>query len=201
LAVAMITTNIISFKIIQIFGIKFSGGTLLFPVCLIIGDLTTEVYGFRRSRAVIVLTVGCYFAYTLFTQLAIYLPPAPEWKSQDIFAQVFSQTPRFFVAGTMAYLTSELTNSYVMSRMKIRNKGKYFSLRATVSAVVAELVNTSVFMSLAWAGKMEFGFLVGAVSAGTTIKVLVQSLVLPITWMLVRKLKTMEGVDHFDRKF
>lgn len=200
LAVAMLTANIISFKIMQLFGIQFSGGTLLFPVCLIVGDLMTEVYGFRRSRGAIFLTLGCYFAYTFFTQLAIYMPAAPEWKNQDLFQGVFGQTPRFCVAGAAAYLTSELTNSYIMSRMKVINKGKYFSFRATASAIAAELVNTSVFMSIAWAGRMEPGFLAGAVLAGTVIKVSVQTIVLPVTSRLATKLKLLEGVDHFDGK-
>jgi uncharacterized PurR-regulated membrane protein YhhQ (DUF165 family) len=61
LAVALMTTNIIAFKFVQLFGIKFGAGTLMFPACLIVGDLTTEVYGFRRTRKVVVLSLVCYF--------------------------------------------------------------------------------------------------------------------------------------------
>ena len=200
MALVFITTNIISFKFIQIFGVKFGAGTLLFPATLIIGDLTTEVYGFARTRKIIILSMTCFLVYIFFTQLAMYLPAAPEWKDQAIFEQVFGQTPRFFVAGTLAYLSSELVNAYVMSRMKIMHKGKYFFLRAMVSSVAAELVNTSVFMGIAWAGKMGLLFLIGVALSGTGIKILLQALVLPLTSILATKLKAMEGVDHFDAK-
>jgi uncharacterized integral membrane protein (TIGR00697 family) len=139
LAVALMTTNIIAFKFIQVFGFKFGAGTLMFPACLIVGDLTTEVYGFRRSRKVILLSLACYFVFMLFTQLAIWLPPAPEWKDQAAFSQVFGQAPRIFVAGAFAYLAGELSNSLVMSRMKIRDNGKHFWRRAMASAIVGEL--------------------------------------------------------------
>lgn len=200
LAVALITTNIIAFKFIQIFGIKFGAGTLMFPVCLVIGDLTTEVYGFHRSRKVILLSLACFFAYTLITQLAVALPPAPEWKDQAVFSAVFSQSLRLFIAGSMAYLAGELSNSYVMSKMKIFNNGRYFWSRAMLSAVVGELANTSVFMSVAWLGNMDFSFLLNVIFNGTIIKIVIQALVLPITTLLAIKLKVLEGVDHFDAK-
>ena len=114
---------------------------------------------------------------------------------------MFGQTPRFFIAGACAYLSSELINAYIMSRMKIVHHGKYFSLRAMVSAVVGELTNTSVFMSIAWLGNMELSFLAGVILTGTMIKTLVQTIVLPFTAILAAKLKAMEGVDHFDHKF
>lgn len=198
LLVALITTNIVAFKFFQIFGMKFGAGTLMFPVCLIVGDLMTEVYGFRRSRRVILLCLGCFFAYTLVAQLAIALPPAPEWKDQEAFQTVFGQSPRLFVAGTLAYLTGELTNSLVISRMKIYSDGRYFWGRATVSAVIAELSNTTVFMVVAWLGSMDIGFLLGVIVNGTVLKVIIQTCVLPITTYLAVKLKILEGVDHFD---
>ena len=192
------TTNIIAFKLVQLFGIKFGAGTLMFPACLIVGDLTTEVYGFRRTRKVVVLSLVCSFAYMVFTQLAIWLPPAPEWKDQAVFSQVFGQAPRIFIAGAFAYLAGELSNSLVISRMKIRDNGKYFWRRAMASAIVGELANTSVFMSFAWAGKMGLGSLLHVILNGTLIKIVVQALVLPVTTALAVKFKTLEGVDHFD---
>jgi len=200
LAVALITTNIIAFKFIELGGIKFGAGTLMFPVCLIIGDLMTEVYGFRRSRTVILLSLACFFAYTVITQIAILLPPAPEWKDQEAFSAVFSRSPRLFMGGALAYLAGELSNSYVMSKVKIINDGKYFWWRAMLSAVIAELVNTTVYMGVAWAGTMEVGFLLKVILNGTLLKVLVQTLVLPITTILAVKFKMLEGVDHFDGK-
>lgn len=198
LAVALITTNIIAFKFIQILGIKFGAGTLMFPLCLIIGDLTTEVYGFHRSRKVIFLSLVCFFVYTVITQLAVALPPAPEWKNQEIFSAVFQQSPRLFTGGALAYLAGELSNSYVMSKVKIINDGKYFWWRAMLSAVIGELINTSVFMSVAWAGNMEIAFLLSVIINGTILKVIIQAIILPITTMLATRLKTLEGVDHFD---
>jgi len=198
LTAALITTNIIGFKFIALFGTKFGAGTLMFPACLIVGDLTTEVYGFRRSRNVIFISVALFFAYTVVTQIAMILPPAPEWKHQLEFEAVFSQSPRLFVGGAFAYLAGELSNSWVMSKVKIINDGKYFWWRAMLSAVVGELANTTTYMIVAWGGIMTPGFLFQVILTGATIKIIVQTLVLPLTTALAVKFKKLEGVDHFD---
>ena len=198
MGVALLTTNIIAFKFFQLFGVKFGAGNLMLPVCVIVGDLISEVYGYRRTRQIIWTSLACYLAYVLVTQLAVWLPPAAEWTQQAVFAQVFGQTPRLFVAGSLAYLAAELSNSWIISRMKIRDDGKYFWRRAVVSSIVAELANTAVFMSVAWAGRMPLLFLAHVVVNGTLLKIAIQTLVLPVTSALVRLLKRKEGVDHFD---
>jgi hypothetical protein len=200
LSVALITTNIIAFKFITIGGLKFGAGTLLFPLCLILGDIISEVYGYKKSRKLILISLFGFFVYTLFVQLAVHLPPAPEWSHQEAFATVFNYAPRLFIAGALAYLAGELTNSYVLTKIKVQMAGRHFWWRAIASTVVGETANTTTFMLIAFLGKMEISFLLIVIFNGIWMKTLIEILVLPLTTLLVKKLKAKEGIEHFDAK-
>jgi uncharacterized integral membrane protein (TIGR00697 family) len=200
LGAALIITNVFSFKFIDVFGFKFGAGAILFPFCLILGDILTEIYGFRRARHVIITSLVCFFFYALVSQIIIALPPAPGWPHQEMFKTIFSLAPRIFIAGALAYLAGELCNSFIMSRMKIRDKGRYFYSRAMTSTIFGELVNSAVFFTIAFAGSYSFALIVTLIINGTVLKTFIEALVLPLTTLIVRRIKILENVDHFDQK-
>jgi uncharacterized integral membrane protein (TIGR00697 family) len=199
LGAALIITNVFSFKLVILFGFTFGAGALLFPVCLILGDIITEVYGFKRARSVILTSLLCFFFYAVVSQVVITLPPAPQWKHQEAFAAIFSFAPRVFVAGALAYLIGEISNSFVMSRMKTHSGGQHFFARALLSTIVGELLNSAVFFTIVFWGKFEFSVIVSAIVNGTILKTAIEILVLPLTQAIVSKLKHAEGVEFFDK--
>lgn len=200
LCTALIITNTIGSKLIDIMGLKFGAGTLMFPVCLIIGDLTSEVYGFRRTRVLIILSLLCFFVFTAMTQIAIALPAAAEWPHQEAFATVFGQSPRVFIAGALAYLAGELTNSYSLTRLKVASGGRYFWWRAMASTIIGQITNTIVFIGIVFGDKLELPTLLSVIANGIMIKVVIEAIVLPITARIAHYLKKAEGIDHFDTK-
>ncbi len=198
LATFLITTNVMALKFFEVAGVKFGAGMLFFPFCLITGDIVTEVYGFRRTRQIIIASLLAYMFFTLASQMVVALPPASEWPLQESFEKIFKQAPRVFVAGCLAYLVGELSNSYVMVKLKAKTDGKHFWYRAMMSTVVGQTANTFVFQFTAFLGVMPALFLAKVVVNGTIMKVLIEALILPVTYLICRKLKSMEGVDYFD---
>jgi len=198
LTTALITSNIMALKFVEIYGVKFGGGMLFFPICLITGDIVTEVYGFRKTRQIIISSLLAYMFFMLASQITVALPPAKEWLLQDSFEKIFQQTPRVFVAGCIAYLVGELSNSYIMAKMKAASDGRNFWSRALISTIVGQTLNTFTFQFVAFFGIMSVGFLLKIIINGTIIKVLIESLVLPFTSILCRKMKKIEGIDFYD---
>jgi queuosine precursor transporter len=194
-APALIITNVFSFKFINIAGIKFGAGTLMFPVCLILGDIITEIYGFKRARQVIITSLVCFFVYTLISQLVIALPPDASWPHQASLEAVFALAPRIFVAGTFAYLAGELSNSWVMFRMKQRHQHQHFCLRALVSTCLGELLNSAVFFLVAFAGVYPLPLIASLIINGTILKTLIEVIMLPLTMLVVKKLRRLEGLE------
>ena len=198
LATFLITTNLMALKFFEVSGIKFGAGMLFFPFCLITGDIVTEVYGFRKTRQIIVASLLAYMFFMLSSQVVIALPPATEWALQESFEKIFKQAPRVFVAGCLGYLAGELSNSYVMAKLKAKTDGKHFWYRAMMSTVVGQTANTFVFQFIAFWGVMPTVFLAKVVLNGTTMKVIIEAMILPITYLICRKLKSIEGVDYVD---
>lgn len=198
LASALIVTNVFSFKFINVLGFKFGGGAVLFPLCLILGDIITEVYGYRRARQVIITSLLCFLFYAVVSQIMIALPPAADWKFQSEFQKIFALAPRIFIAGALAYLAGELSNSFIMSKMKIAQGGNYFFVRAIVSTAVGQLLNSAVFFTTAFAGSYPSNLIVTLIINGTILKIIIEAIILPFTIIVVRYVKRYEGVEHYD---
>jgi uncharacterized integral membrane protein (TIGR00697 family) len=194
----LITSNIMALKFIEVAGVKFGGGMLFFPFCLISGDIVTEVYGFRKTRQIIISSLLAYLFFMLASQVTVALPAAKEWTHQESFETIFKQTPRVFVAGCLAYLVGELSNSLIMAKMKAASNGKRFWLRALISTIVGQTLNTLTFQFVAFIGIMSAGFLMKVIINGTIIKCLIESALLPLTSILCIKMKEIEGVDFYD---
>ncbi|NDE89701.1 MAG: VUT family protein [Alphaproteobacteria bacterium] len=200
LGASILITNVLATKVIEIGPLTFGSGTLIFPFCLILGDIITEVYGFKRARQLIITTLLCFFFYALMSQIVIALPHSAAWQHQAAYETIFSIALRSFIAGSLAYLTGELTNSWIMSRMKTLTHRNSFYTRALVSTIVAELTNTAVFIPITFGSTLPIEVIVKMVLIGTSIKIVMEALILPFTGWIVKKLKALEGVDYFDQK-
>jgi len=198
LATFLITTNVMALKFFEVFGIKFGAGMLFFPFCLITGDIVTEVYGFKKTRQIIIASLLAYMFFMLSSQLVVALPPASEWVLQESFEKIFKQAPRVFIAGCLAYLAGEISNSYIMAKLKTKTDGRYFWYRAMMSTVIGQTANTFVFQFIAFLGVMPILFLTKVVINGIVMKVLLEVLILPFTYLICRQIKRLEGVDYFD---
>ncbi|MFA6279481.1 MAG: queuosine precursor transporter [Bdellovibrionales bacterium] len=196
---ALITTWVTVPKLFMVGDFVFPACILVYPLTCIFGDTLTEVYGFDRTRRLIWMGFVCGLMFLFFTQLSIILPPATDFKLQEAFAAINGQMPRIVLASFTAYLCCEFTNSYIMSKMKVWSRADNFPLRAVASTLVAQLVDSAVFFVMAFAGSMPSGVLTKLVVTAWLAKTLYETLFLPLTTLAVRRLKTLEGVEHFDR--
>ncbi len=86
-------------KFFVVGGIAITAGLLTFPLCTILSDILTEIYGFNRTRLVIWTSMASGILFTAFVQLAVILPPAAFWPHQDAFAATFATTWRLALGG------------------------------------------------------------------------------------------------------
>jgi len=186
-------------KLFTVGGMVFSASLLVYPLNSIFGDILTEVYGFNRTRRLIWMGFVCGLLFLLDTQIAIMLPAAASYTAQDAFATINGAMPRIVVASYLAYLGCEFTNSGVMSKMKILQNANFFPLRAVASTIAAQLVDSVVFFVIAFAGVMSNHDVMLAIVSSWVFKVLYETAALPLTTLLVIKLKSLESVEQFDR--
>lgn len=196
--VCIIVANLIEIKTIDVAGITLTAGMIIFPLSYIINDCLVEVYGFRKARIVIWLGFAMNLFVTLALQLAIILPGSADWTSQEAMEAVYGGVPRILFASFVAFVTGSLANAWVMSRMKLASGGKRFSLRAIVSTIVGEGLDSLIFFPIAFGGILPWSVVIGLIVAQTLLKTVYEILVLPVTIYTVRRLKRLESLDTFD---
>ncbi len=194
----LITSNIISVKLIHVFGIILPAGVIIFPVSYIIGDILTEVYGYSRSRKVIWLGFICNLVLTIFIWLAGIIKPAHFWDGQGAYERILGFTPRLLIASFLAYLAGEFANAYVLARMKIATKGRWLWSRTIGSTLVGQGIDSLLFITIAFIGTIPFSNLIIVAVSQWLFKTAYEIVVTPFTYLAVNFLKRKEGVDVFD---
>ncbi len=195
----LLISNIASTKILQLGPFSFDGGTILFPLAYIFGDVLTEVYGYRRSRRVIWIGFFWILAAAGIFALVDKLPAAPGWTLQESYHAILGQTPRIVLASLVAYFAGEFSNSIVLARLKVLTSGKWLWLRTISSTLVGEAIDTILFLLIAFWGVLPPELLLAVFISNYVFKVGVETLFTPITYRIVNWLKKAESEDFFDK--
>jgi uncharacterized integral membrane protein (TIGR00697 family) len=196
-AVLMIS-NIVSVKIVKLFTFTFDGGTILFPLSYIFGDILTEVYGYKTSRRVIWTGFGaCVLMSGVFTLVAKMSAPA-EWTGQEAYEKILLYTPRLVLASLIAYFCGEFSNSYVLAKMKILTHGRWLWTRTIGSTIVGEGVDTALFCVIAFYGTYSTPLLISILVSNYIFKCGFEAVATPVTYKIVGFLKRTEQIDYYD---
>jgi len=191
---------------VSLFSIRlaFDGGTLLFPFVYVLGDVLTEVYGFKTARRVI----WTGFATMALTALVFFtlgvLPPEENWQSETGAAAYNAVLGGMSYGGIVlasltAYLAGEFSNAAVLSKLKVKMKGRLLFVRTIGSTLVGELLDTVIFVLIASAaGVFGWELFWPLVITNYILKCGIEALVTPFTYWASRFLKRKEGVDVYD---
>lgn len=194
----LITANIIAVKLVDILGFILPAAVLVFPISYITGDVLTEVYGYRQARRVIWLGFLCNALMVAAVWIGQVLPSASFWDAQSAYERILGYTPRLLLASLLAYLAGEFANSFVLAKMKIATRGRWLWMRTIGSTLVGQGLDSTVFMTLAFAGTIPTPALTEAVVTQWLAKSAYEALATPFTYMVVNRLKREEGVDVYD---
>ena len=194
----LLISNIASTKILKLGPFSFDGGTIIFPLSYIFGDILTEVYGYKKSRRVIWLGFFSAFLMSAILMIVGALPPASDWENQDAYIKILGLTPRIVVASLLAYFVGEFSNSFVLAKMKIKTKGKYLWARTIGSTLVGEGFDTIIFVLIAFAGVLSPGLLFAVLLSNYIFKCGVEIIFTPLTYKIVGFLKRRESEDYYD---
>ena len=194
----LIVANIVEQKLISIGPIEATAGLLIFPVSYIINDIIAEVWGYRKARLIIWYGFLMNFLTVIIFRLSIVVPGSENFSHQEAFQLVLGNTERISLASFIAFLIGSFLNAMVMSKMKIFQKGRNFSLRAVVSTLVGEGADSLVFLTIAFVGVIPNVDLMTLILTQTAMKTGYEILVLPLTNVIVKWVKRKEQEDVFD---
>ena len=203
----LIVSNIIAIKPIAVGPFFIPAAIVIFPVSYILGDVLTEVYGYRRARQVIWIGFACNALSVAAIYLSIIMHPAPFWmlahfpspeKSQAAYAAIFGFVPRLLIASFLAYLAGEFLNAFVMAKIKIAMKGRHLWVRTISSTLLGQIADSAIFIVMAFYGVIPSSALVNMVLTQWLTKSLYEAVLTPLTYVAVHYLKKVEREDFYD---
>lgn len=194
----LILSNILAAKMVRLGPFVFDGGTLLFPLSYIFGDVLTEVYGYKESRKVIWTGLGMLVVMSFNIWLIGALPAEPSWTFQTDFQNILAVVPRIALASVLGYCAGEYSNSVVLSRMKILTKGRYLWMRTVGSTLVGEFFDTLLFVTIAFLGSYPLGVLIAMILSNYMFKTVIEALFTPLTYAVIGFVKKTEAIDVYD---
>ncbi len=196
----LLISNIITIKTINIFGLIFTAGDILFPITYILNDVFTEVYGFYKSRFVIWISFLCNLIMVIIFNITIVLPVDETFELQNALVNILGSTPRILFASFISFLIGNFANSIVLSKMKVKTEGKYLALRTITSTLVGEGIDTLLFIPIVFLGTLDIKSILFLMFDTYMLKVLLEVVLTPITYKVVNLIKRKEKIDTFDNE-
>lgn len=194
----LVLSNILACKMVQLGPFIFDGGTLLFPLSYIFGDILTEVYGYKDSRKVIWTGLITLIIMAFNIWLIGFLPAESSWAFQNDYNNILMIVPRIVLASSIAYFVGEYTNSVVLSKLKIFQRGKALWIRTIGSTIVGQFFDSALFVAIAFTGIYPTKILITMFASNYLFKTCIEALFTPATYLAVAFVKKTEGLDTYD---
>ncbi len=149
-----VVSNLMAVKVIGFFGLfYFDAGTITFPLAYMLGDVLTEIWGYRTAKKTIILAFLCNIFVVVFTQIGVWLPSVDYLDPvADAYDTVFNYVPRIVVGSLVGFLLGELSNAWLMDKIKSKTKGKFLWVRTIGSSMVGYIFDTIPFVLIAFLG-------------------------------------------------
>ena len=149
-----LVSNIMAVKVISLFDLfYFDAGTITFPFAYMLGDVLTEIWGYRTARKVIFMTFVCNVILVLCTQIGVWLPsPGYLDETASAYNHIFNYVPRIVIGSLAGFLLGELSNAWLMERIKKLTNGRRLWVRTIGSSMIGYIFDTLPFVLIAFLG-------------------------------------------------
>ena len=195
----LLISNIITIKTINIWGLIFTAGDILFPFTYILNDVFTEVYGFDKSKLIIWTSFFFFFLMIIIFKITILLPSSESFEMQEELVKILGSTPRILIASFISFLVGNFANSIVMSKMKVKTEGKYLALRTIGSTLIGEGLDTLIFIPIVFINNLDLQTMIFLVIDTYILKVSLEIILTPITYKVIKFIKKKEKIDTYDK--
>ncbi len=149
-----LVSNVMAVKVISFFGLfYFDAGTITFPFAYMLGDVLTEIWGYRTARKIIWITFMCNVLMVVCTHIGVLLP-SPDYldTTATSYNTIFTYVPRIVVGSLAGFLLGELSNAWFMERIKEKTRGRFLWVRTIGSSLLGYIFDTIPFVLIAFAG-------------------------------------------------
>ncbi|MCW1249723.1 queuosine precursor transporter [Acaricomes phytoseiuli] len=197
MAVIVVLSGIGAAKGVQFGPIITDGGFFLFPFAYILGDVISEVYGFKAARKAILTSFAMSAFASVCYWIIIILPGFDDEfgrEKQAALETVLGPVPQLVLGSLLAFLAGQLINSQIVVRLKARQGERRLWLRLLGSSGLGQFVDTLIFCAVAApvigiTGAPDF---LNYLIVGFVYKVTLQYALIPVTAVFIGWIKRRE---------
>ena len=186
----LIISNILASKTFSLYDIILPCGVVIFPLVYIVGDVLTEIYGFKLAKRTIYLGFIINLIAVIAYQIAIFLP-GTDLATSNAFNIILGSTPRILIASLISYLVGSYVNAYFMKILKERYTNYLFA-RCSISTLFGEGLDAIIFITIAFAGLMPNEVLITMIICQGAFKIIYEIIVYPITRTVINWIKSLD---------
>jgi len=185
----LIVSNIIAGKLLQIGDWVLPAGILAYPLTFLISDTIAEVYGRKTTTRIIWIGFATSLLMVLIVYMASIFPAAPFWENQEAFDLILGSVPRIVLASMVAYLVSQYHDVIAFHFWKNFTNGRYLWLRNNASTMMSQAVDTVLFVTIAFAGTLDFSVIINMILTQYVVKILIAIVDTPLVYVLVSQVR------------
>jgi queuosine precursor transporter len=186
---ALICANLLGVKIITLLGISVSVGIFMFPITFLVTDIVAEIFGKARTKQLVKIGALALIITFVFTWISVKLDPNPRYTYNTAYELIFSGSLRMIFASLIAFLISQYHDIWAFHFWKDKTKGKYLWLRNNASTFVSQLLDSTIFMFIAFykfAPQYDFIFILKLIIPYWLIKVVFAAIDTPFCYWGVK---------------
>lgn len=172
-----LVSNIMAVKVIGFFNLfYFDAGTITFPFAYMLGDVLTEMWGYKTAKKVIWMTFVCNIILVVCTMIGVWMP-APDYMAETsaAYQHIFTYVPRIVIGSLVGFVCGELSNAWLMEHIKRKTEGRRLWVRTVGSSIVGYLLDTVPFVLIAFAGVVPVADLILMIFTQYFVKLLIEA--------------------------
>ena len=198
---SLFAANTLGIKLMPfLFGTHLSVAVFCFPIVFIMTDVIGEVYGKKMAKNFVWAGVISILLFLLYSFLSTITPWAESalWV-RDGYNQIFGLSARFAIASLVAFTIAEYQDVLSFFFFKKQIGEKYFWLRSNLSNIWSQLLDTVIFMSIAFVGVYPVSTIIAIIVPWWLFKVVMGFLYTPLSYLGIYLLRGKNNANQSDQ--
>ncbi|SUM33075.1 preQ0 transporter [Staphylococcus gallinarum] len=158
IAIGTIIANIQVLKTVDLFSISATLGNVMFASIYLATDILNDIYGRKVAKRAVWIGFSSTLVMIIVMQMSLHFIPSTIDTSQHALATIFNVVPRIALGSVIAYIIGQHLDVFIFSMIKkVFSSDKTFIVRAYGSTIISNIIDTALFVTIAFIGSMPNG--------------------------------------------
>jgi len=189
--VMIVVANVMATKVISVGSLIIDAGTLTYPLTFWLGDMMTEVFGYKSAKRVILIGFAANLLFCICAFVGTLVPPLDSADELAIgYDLLFTYNFRILFASFVAYICGALLNAKSFTWIQKATGKRLLAVRTIGSTLLGAAVDTIIFTAVAWIGQMSLRDMAVMALSGYAMKMIYETVIAtPLAYLFMPLIK------------